>query len=429
MIPPQLTPVTCPVCKGQFGAELHSIVDVSQDPRLKALLLQGRLNVAGCPHCGNAGFLGAPFLYHDPDKEMLLCFVPNSPAVQMDQQKIIGDLTNHLLNSLPPEKRKAYLLQPKIFLTLDGLIEAILQADGITKEMLEAQRAKVTLIEKLLAAPDDEHLRTLVEENKDALDYEFFQILTASMAAAHGEGRQREANQLANLRARLAELTGQSAEMPGETITREELLQHMIEAENDDRLEMLVAAGRPLMDYYFYQTLTDKIDAAGPDEAQRLRELRAKILDISSQQEEATKAALEKGAQLLKQILDSPDPKATVEEHLDEIDDALLAIISINIQQAEANGQREVAQTLSNLGNMILSVLQENAPPEIKLINQLLQAEYPEQTKRILEEQRELIAEELLQSMEIIAQDMEQRGRKELAQRLRDVKAQAEAIR
>jgi hypothetical protein len=60
----------------------------------------------------------------------------NLNVKEADQQKMIGRLTQQVINNLPPEQRKAYLLQPQQFFNLKTLIETILQADGITPEML-----------------------------------------------------------------------------------------------------------------------------------------------------------------------------------------------------------------------------------------------------------------------------------------------------
>ena len=44
------------------------------------------------------------------------------------------------IQALPAEQRKAYLLQPQAVLTLQGMVERILQADGITREQLKGKR-------------------------------------------------------------------------------------------------------------------------------------------------------------------------------------------------------------------------------------------------------------------------------------------------
>ena len=124
--------------------------------RLKQLLLAGRLNSFTCPYCRNAGALATPFFYHDPDKELALLFIPmNLNAKEADQQKMIGRLTQQVLNNLAPEKRKAYLLQPQQFFNLKTLIETILQADGITPEMLAREEARLNFLQELVDTTDD----------------------------------------------------------------------------------------------------------------------------------------------------------------------------------------------------------------------------------------------------------------------------------
>lgn len=436
---PQILPVTCPYCRAKFAAPIQRVVDVGQAPKLKVALLQGRLNVATCPQCGNTGLLNAPFIYHDPEKELALCFVPTElglPAT--DQQKLIGDLTNAVVNSLPPEKRKGYLLQPKIFLSLQGLLDTILQADGVTKGMIEAQRARSELIYKLLDAKNDERLKQLVEEHDAEVDYEFFQTLTAAMDTARADGKDDLAQRLSALRTRLLDLTTvgkreaaqrKAVESLGEKVTREDLLQRMIECEDEDQLQAYVALGRPLMDYTFFLALTEKVNAAQAEgkseEAQRLTDLRAKILELQRKYDVEVAAALQRAANLLREILQSQDREVTVREHLGEIDDIFFAVLSANIAQAEETGQEKIADDLRHVGDLILELVQESAPPEIRLINQLMQAKYPEGTKKVLEKNATQVTAELIKVMDLIAENLQQGGRNEAARHLSDIRAQA----
>jgi hypothetical protein len=50
-----------------------------------------------------------------------------------------------VVNGLPTEKRKGYLFQPQTMFTYQTLIDKVLEADGITKEMIEAQQNESTL--------------------------------------------------------------------------------------------------------------------------------------------------------------------------------------------------------------------------------------------------------------------------------------------
>ncbi|MEW5957878.1 MAG: CpXC domain-containing protein, partial [Chloroflexota bacterium] len=108
----QVVPVSCPNCRFQFTAPVQSIIN-GQDPAQKAALLQGAVNIAQCPQCGFTDILSTPLLYYDLEKELAFVLAPNNLQLSgVGQEKIIGSLTNALMNSLPAEQRKFYLLNP-----------------------------------------------------------------------------------------------------------------------------------------------------------------------------------------------------------------------------------------------------------------------------------------------------------------------------
>jgi len=381
----------------------------------------------------------APLLYHDPDHELALVLMPNELNLHHDdQQKIIGDLTNTLINSLPPEQRKAYLITPKTFFTMQSLANTVLEAEGITPEMMERQKAKARLINEFLQATDEVNLRNLVKEHDAQLDYEFFQILTASAQAAQAEGQSEMAQALFGLRTVLANLSSQGetavAELDaalglGETITREELLDRLQAAESDDEFEALVAVGRPLLDYAFFQNLTAQIEAASnAEKASQLKALRTKILDTTAKQDEEVQARMQQAGNLFKTILQAEDPEAAAREHLDEIDDAFFVVLSANIQHAEAENRTQVVQALQQLANMIIGLLEERLPPEVRLVNRLMNTPYPDGTKQLLEAQRENLNPEFIDALDQLITELERAGNADVANHMRQVKSQAETI-
>lgn len=442
MYPPQTMPVTCPLCGRRFAAQVWNIIDASKDPAARTKLLQGKINVATCPQCGNAGMLNTPFVYHDPEKELLLCFLP--PELNLrgdDQHKLVGDLTNRVISSLPPEKRKGYLLQPKIFLSLQNLMEDIVQAEGISKEMLEARKAKLNLINRFLDATSDEVLRILAREHDDELDYEFFSILTASIEMARAEGEANRAKRLLALREKLLEFSSlgkasrverEVAEALEKGMTREEFLDKVVECESDAELEALIAVGRPMLDYQFFRNLTSKIEThegeGNIEEAQRLKDLRSRILEIRDRLDTTTRAILQERADLLREIFESEDMEEAVREHLEEIDDAFFAILSASIKQAEAKGDKEATRKLKRLEDLVFELLQERAPRPIRLINQLLGAQYPRETKKLLEENVEHVDNELINALNLVIENLNRREQKKAAQHLREVRDQAKAM-
>jgi hypothetical protein len=422
-----------------------SLIDAGQDPEAKSIFLSGQSNVAVCPQCGHGGMLSVPQVYHDPEKELLLTFVPPELNLsESEQQKIIGDLTNRILSALPPEQRKGYLLRPRSFFTLDSMVQAVLEAEGITPEMLQAQQDKASLLERLVMATTDEVRQSLAQENDELIDYEFFQLLTLNLQMAQAQGQQQVAQQLIALRQDLLRWTTAGREVAqreeaihelGTEVSRDELLDKLVDAAQsgqEAKIETMITIARPVVDYIFYQQLTGRIEAAQnageTQEAETLKELRQIILDTTAQVDAEMEKATEEAGQLLEKIVQSDDVEKAVKDNLPHIDELFLSILTSNIQAAEQSGRTEVAQKLQQIGDTLMALIQESQPPQIRLINDLLVAEYPQGSLALLEENRELLDDEFLQIMQMVAEDLQQGNRQELARRLAQVQAQVTAL-
>jgi len=438
MLSQAITPITCSNCGQRFSAAAERILDVEKDPSAKSRILAGRVNVARCPSCGAEGALNAPFLYHDRSKELLLCYLPqNFGANEAERQRVVGDLTKAVIDGLPPEQRKAYLLQPKMFFTLQSMIETILQADGITKEMMDAQKAHVDIINALLQASDESDFKRIVAQHKDAIDIDFFDTLSASIEASQLNGQGEVAQVLSSLRLRLIQEFGLPVgeEIAGEgskgLLTRERLLKKLEEAQPDSELEQLVAVGRPLMDYGFFQEITSQIEAAEAagetEQAKSLTELRARILKITEEMDAAAKQAISQATELLRAALESDNPESLLRERVGDINEAFFIVLSANMQAAQQADQQDAAEKLARLGEIALQLLQEATPPEIQFLNRLMTAAYPDETETILAENRDMVTAELLNAMSIIAEDLQKQGKPTAADKLRNIIIQAQA--
>jgi hypothetical protein len=422
-----------------------TIIDAGQSPEAKALLLAGRLNVAVCPQCGHAGMLSAPLVYHDPEKEMLFTFVPSELGLpEVEQQRFIGDLTSRIMSALPAEQRKGYLLRPRSFLRLEGLIEAVLEADGITPEMLESQRARATLLERLLQATGEEARKIMAQENDALIDYDFFQLLTLNIELAESDGRQQIAQELLGLRQQLLRWATVGREVAsreeairelGPHVTREELLEKLIRAAlvgERAKVEAMVAFARPAIDYIFYQQLTARIEAlqeAGDaDQAKVLTALRNDILEMTAEIDAEIQKASEQATQVLNEILQSNDIERAVRANIGQIDDLFFNAFAMSLNAAEQAGRSEEAEKLRQLGDVLLELVRESQPPQIRLINELLGAEYPDGTEALLKENRQQIDAQLLEVMRLLGEDLTNTGRGEVAQRLAEIRQQAAAM-
>jgi hypothetical protein len=434
----QAVPTTCPQCGFRFAAPVHPVIDAGKNPAMKRRFLQGKLNVAICPQCGNQGLVNATFLYHDPEQEMLLAFMPQDLQLRnQDEQRIIGDLTNSLLASLPPEERKGYLLQPKTFLTIQSLIKEVMAAEGITDEVIEAQAAKARLVGRFLSAASQEELQELISENEDELDYEFFQVLTAMMEEATEDGQPQLARQLGALRAALAKMSSKGREAAaqvdvGESLSREELLERIVQTSDQAELEQLVTVARPLLDYSFFQALTARIEKAQQEgrgeEAERLKKTRSRILDIAARLDKQAKAAIQQAADLLGEAIQSDDPETLLRERLEQIDNIFLLVLSANLQEAERQGQNEAVEVLQKISETTFRLLEERMPPELRFVNQLLRLPYPEGTRQLMESQREMLTPQLIDGLKHFIDSLRDEGQLEGAQHVEQVMEQVRAV-
>jgi len=423
--------VTCPQCGTKYVAQVQSIVDVGQDPRLKFLLLRGQLNTVVCPSCGALGAVSTPLLYHDPQKELLLLFFPPRLNLSMeDRERLTGSLVNALMSTLPTEERKGYFLNPRTVLTTQGLIDEILKADGMTQEMINKQRARGQLLQDLLTAfDDDEQLQALIEQHEEEIDYSFFLTLAAAAEGSAAAGQKEVTERLLNLRDILLDRLSVTLPEPLPLDTpRAEVVDRILAAKDEESRRALVSYNRPLLDYAFFQELTRRIEQATPEEAEFLRSLRTDLLEMVEQLDREAQAVQQTKIQMLQDVLASPDPTQTLRERKEEIDMLFLAILGAALRSAQERGEVEEVQRLEAVNEAALAILQEDLPPELRFVNDLLVAEYPQETQKLLRERRAEWNAEFSELLSALAEDLETQGRTESAQRLRDIRTQAEAI-
>jgi len=445
MARPASTSIRCPQCGQPFSAILEQIVDVQRDPTAKERLLSGRVNVIACPHCGYRGMIGTPLLYHDASKQMAVVYVPMELGMEQTQrEKLIGDFTNALMRSLPEEAPKGYLLQPRTALTLQGLIDQVLEADGITPEMIDQERRKVELIGQIVEA-DDATLETLLADNQASFDLTFLELLTAASQAATQQGDARRSLRLLNVRARLLDTTEagmtlkqheaavaeaiQELEALGDKLTRDSFVDLLVKAVgNPSKVDALATIARNLLDYTTFQTLTNRIEQAPEGEKEPLNQLRNRLLEINAEYERQSRAVLQRAADTLRMLLQAPDIPGAIASNLDRIDDMFLQVLQVNLDEARKAGNVEVSSRLKEIRDEVLKLIQAAAPPEIRLINELLSMESEEESLKALRERQAEVNPGLLEVMEQIAEQLRQGGNEPAAQRVDMLRVEAQTL-
>ncbi len=413
---------------GRSAPAPTQIIDVGRDPALKTALLQGRIQN-----------LAAPFMYHDPAKQFCFVLMPLEMNLgQVEQQRIIGQMTQAIMRGLPEAAPRAYLLAPKMFFTFQTMVEAILQGDGITPEMLKEQQGKVDIMRELLRMTDDGLRRKSARDNDTKIDSQFFELLGATMDANMSAGREAVAEQLGLLQKLLIEETTYGKvvgkrlsllEAFQKTPTREVLLEQLVAADDVQSREILITVGRQLLDYAFFQSLTQRVDAAATaEEKDKLIALRKEVQDVRDKIDSASRAYMQEKAQLIQTIASSKDPLQTARENADQIDDAFLQVLQMNLQSASQRGEENAMKALEAINEIAMQVMSERQPPEVQIVNALIAADYPEETKKILEEVKEMADDRLITVMIQYADQLSQQDRSDLAAKLTKVIVQARGI-
>lgn len=432
-LPPQPVPIKCPNCGTSFQTPVFQLVDVGQQPELKQALLSGRLNVAVCPKCGAGGLLATPLVYHDPDKQLFLSLFPQEIAAKPEEQeRFVGALQQIAMQNAPTDKPKGYLLNPRKFITLTSMLDAILEAEGIPKEALIAQRKRTEMLGRLLQADEDQALfDKLVADNKDALDYEFFVTLSAYIEAAEAEQDQESFERFTRLRERLVELTGFNEELGEDEPGVDEAVEALLAA-GEGALPEQIAEYRPAIDYDFYAGLTERAEsarAAGDTaEAERIETRRNLILETVERMDREAQQMFEGAAQTLREVVQAEDLRAALTERREQLNEAFMMVIAANKDSAQRAGQPEIIERLDEIERLSVEVVQESLSPEERFIGELLSTETPQDATKMLRKSATRITPDLVKRINELAEEMNGNGRQEISDRLRQLGREAASM-
>ncbi len=407
------TQIACPNCRQMIAANVEQLFDVTQDPQAKQRLLGGISNMARCPHCGFQGRLATPIVYHDNDKELLLTFFPPELNVPLnEQEKIIGPLIKKITDSLPAEKRKGYLLSPSPNLTYESMIKVILGKDGVTPEMLKAQQDRVQIVERLIQASSADVRSEIIKQNSALFDEQFFALFSRLAQGAMQSGQDTIGKQLADVQRQLLDETEfgrglresvgeletaqKSLQEAGQSLTREKLLDFVLESPNDARLRGYVTLARQGMDYQFFQLLTEKIDKASGDEKARLESIREKLLQYTDEMDKQIEARYKQAQEFVESLLAQDDIVKAVRDNLDGFTQDSVDLVNQMLRQAS---EKNDYTRMGKLQKMVEVLREVSTPPEVALVEQLLDAPDEAAVETMLEANKAMVNDQFMQAL------------------------------
>lgn len=370
---------------------------------------------------------------------------------QTEQDRMIGSMTNAIMNSLPSDQRKAYLFTPRNMLTMQGMMETIMEADGITKEVLEARRQKMRLIEEFVQADPQTWPEMLTARDAD-IDQSFIEMLNSTSDAAAMSGRQDIAEAMLALRDAAMEHTTAGREVLAEVEAQEAVISEVAErlnglgrnATRDDLLDLIavfageedaelklsavVTLARAALDYELFMKLSERVGAATGDEKERLDAARNLLLDLTRQMDQQAEQITRQAATTLRALLEADDLDNAIRERLNEIDDTFMSVLAANIQHAQETGNQETASRLQRIADRVMGIVQESAPPAVRFVNEMLAQPTLDDSRAMLLERGRDFGPGLVQLFDILIQELSAGRPGEVLERLRALRDAAAAM-
>jgi hypothetical protein len=295
-------------------------------------------------------------------------------------------------------------------LTLQNMIETILEADGITREMLAAQQQKLGLIQQLASAKSPEAMADMAMQEDANIDAEFFTLMSRLIEASLGSGDEASARRLSEVQQVLLHSTTfgkqvaeQSKEVQaairslqdkGEKITRDELLDLIVQAPNELQLSVLVSMARPGMDYEFFARLTNRIDGAEGEEKARLQTLREQLLEMTQAVDEQIEARENQSRQLVEGLLQAADLPQAMAQVMPAVDEIFLKIVEEELLKARKQADLERSAKLSQIKQIVEEA--SAPPPELALIQEMLEVPDEAGMKKLFDEHPEASTQDFL---------------------------------
>jgi hypothetical protein len=123
----------------------------------------------------------------------------------------------------------------------------------------------------------------------------------------------------------------------------------------------------------------------------------------------------------LRGALSQSNPEEYLREDPSRLNDAFFAVLSMNMAEANRRQDENTARAMSAIGAIAAKIMEDSAPPPVRLLNQLLRAE-PDERRALLEQNADLVDEQFAQSLEQMEQVLGPNN-KEIAERLAAVAA------
>ena len=433
------TQITCPQCGQPISTNILQIVDVDQNPQLKQMIMQGMLNVAQCQNCGWTGQVASPMVYHESAHDLLISFVPmelNIPYAE--QERMMGQMVRAVVESVPQEKRRAYLLQPQQMMRWQTFLEKILETEGITKDVIERQRKQSELLQTMATASPDV-VDYLFKENKELIDDLVFVNLVQStlQQASQQPGNDQIVIGLSNLQARLMTETEAGKQVEQRQlalhalqleakekggVTPEMLAEHVERNQDSEPVINALVSAVGGLNYEFFSAFSARIDAAAKrgDQAKvdKLTGIRTRLLKVFDEMREQSAQMINESRQVVNAIAAAPDKMKAIQQNAAAIDEVFMSVLDQEIEQARKNSDLDRTMALKEIQKLISDIMEQANPPQMQLLTMMMRAENEEQMGQVLDANEQYVNGELLETIDKVSAELPADSPPEMLERL-----------
>lgn len=249
------------------------------------------------------------------------------------------------------------------------------------------------------------------------------------------QGDETSARQLSELQSKLLSITTYGKEIQarakeveeaiktlndaGEGLTREKLLEFVIEAPNEDRVDAFVSLARPGMDYEFFQKLTEKIDQAKGDTKEKLTNLREHLLEATQEVDEQLQVRLNLAARNVNALVQIEDIREATLSNLPAIDEFFLQALENEIQAAEQAKDKDKVGKLKQIRDALEEAAKAITAPQ-ELLQELIEAD-EETRKKLMKERAEEITPQFVEALTSLLVQLDGPDNIEMADKVRAV--------
>jgi hypothetical protein len=268
------------------------------------------------------------------------------------------------------------------------------------------------VIERLLQASSADVRSEIIKQNLQLFDEQFFALFSRLAQSAAGSGQEPVARAMIELQNQLLEETEfgrglkesvgeleaatKTLQEVGQGLTREKLLDIVLQSPSDARLRAYVSLARNGMDYQFFQLLSDKIEKASGEEKARLDGIRGKILELTNEIDKQLEARYKQAQDFVESLLAQEDIVKAVQENLNNFTQDAVDIVNQMLRQAS---EKNDYTRMGKLQKMVEVLREVSTPPEVAFIEQLLDTADDTALAKMLEGNQDLINDQFMESL------------------------------